>query len=433
MRQCWRRYSKNESQFPLLHHSRYSNRQKPLDIRLGLTLLPSYYDGLLLDVNDPSMIPTLVFLVAASFVFYVILGYPLLLSLFVLLRAKPVHKSSELKSVSIVIAVHNGERFIEEKLESILRLDYPVELIEVLVVSDGSIDQTVPIVEKFLSRGVRLIQIPRSGKCAALNEAISQTRNDILVLTDSRQALSQNSLRSLINCFADSSVGVVSGDLKIRKGMNHEEASTGLYWRYESWIRRQLSSIDSIFGATGPFYAIRRELAIPLPSHILLDDMYLPLAAFFRGYRLILEPHAEALDYPTSRKVEFRRKVRTIAGNYQILLAYPKLLGPQNRMWFHFVSYKIARLVLPWAFVTLFFSSCFLSNPWNLAVVGVQGLFYLMAVLDPWIPDGLFLKRVTASIRTIVAMLIATLFGLSVFFVPPRSLWKETKIEPSHL
>ncbi len=379
------------------------------------------------------MLSIFFFLAATSFAFYVLLGYPLLLSILARVRAKPVLKCSQVKSVSIIIAAYNAEQFIKEKLESILSLDYPVELIEILVVSDGSTDRTVPIVEEFVPRGARLIQIPHSGKCAALNKAIAQARNDILVLTDSRQTLSADSLQLLIKCFADASVGVVSGELRIRKGTNQDEASTGLYWRYESWIRRGLSSIDSIFGATGPFYAMRRELAVPLPLHILLDDMYLPLAAFFRGYRLISEPRAEALDYPTSRKVEFRRKVRTLAGNYQILLAYPALLGPQNRMWFHFISYKFARLMLPWAFVVAFLSSFFLTAPWKWAALGGQGVIYLLAALDPLIPEGVLLKRITSTIRTFAAMLIAALCGLSVFFVPPKTLWKETKIEASHL
>ena len=96
-------------------------------------------------------------------------------------------------------------------------------------------------------------------------------------------------------------MGAVSGELIIRKGASHDEADIGLYWRYETWIRNRLSDIDSIFGATGPFYALRRELAVPIPPDQLLDDMYLPLAAFFRGYRLIVEPRARAFDYPTSR------------------------------------------------------------------------------------------------------------------------------------
>ena len=188
-----------------------------------------------------------------------------------------------------------------------------------------------------------------------------------------------------------------------------------------------------MFGATGPLYAMRRELAVPLPADILLDDMYLPLSAFFKGYRLVQEPRAEALDYPTSRSVEFKRKVRTLGGNYQILLAYPALLGPRNRMWFHFMSYKFARLLLPWIFILLFVSSCFLTGVWRWLAIGSQALFYLLALIDPWVADGMMVKRLTAMARTVVAMLIATLWGLSVLFVPPKSLWKETKIEASHL
>jgi poly-beta-1,6-N-acetyl-D-glucosamine synthase len=382
------------------------------------------------DLTIPSI---LVFLGALALIFYIIAGYPILLGLLARFRGKPVHKCRQQKSVSVLIAVHNGEQFIADKLESILRLDYPRELVEIIVVSDGSTDRTVSLVQPFLSDGLTLVEVLRGGKCAALNEAMSRARNEILLLTDVRQTVAPDSLQLLVDCFADPSVGVVSGELKIRAGRNSGEASTGLYWRYESWIRKQLSRVDSMFGATGPFYAIRRELMVPLPPDILLDDMYLPLAAFFKGYRLIQEPRAEALDYPTSRSVEFRRKVRTLAGNYQILMAYPSLLGPRNRMWFHFVSYKLARLVLPWVFLLLFLSSWFLPDPWKWPVVGGQVLFYFLAFVDPWVPDALSLKRLTSMARTIVAMLLAAVWALSVLFVPPKSLWKDTKIESSRL
>jgi len=383
--------------------------------------------------TDPNLLPILFFGAALAAGLYIVIGYPLLLGLLARVRGKPVLKNRQRKSVSILIAVHNGEQFIAEKLDSLLRLDYPRELVEILVVSDGSTDRTVPVVQRFISETLRLIEIPRGGKCAALNEGIARAHNEILVLTDVRQTLAPDSLQFLIDCFSDPTVGVVSGELKIRAGRDPGETSTGLYWRYESWIRKQLGSIDSMFGATGPFYAMRRELAVVLPTDILLDDMYLPLAAFFRGYRLIQEPRAEALDYPTSRRTEFRRKVRTLAGNYQILLAHPALLGPQNRMWFHFVSYKFGRLLLPWVFVVLLLSSCFLPAAWRWAALGGQALFYLSATIDPWIPDGLALKRLSSLARTTVAMLLATLWGLSVLFVPPQNLWKETKIKPGQL
>jgi cellulose synthase/poly-beta-1,6-N-acetylglucosamine synthase-like glycosyltransferase len=375
---------------------------------------------------------TLVFLTALALGIYVVAGYPLLLGILARVKSRPVLKERQQKSVSIVIAVHNGEPFIGNKLESLQRLDYPKDLIEIIVVSDGSTDQTVRIVRSFLIDNLRCLEIPRAGKCAALNEAISHAKNEILLLTDVRQTIAPNSLQLLVDCFADPSVGVVSGELKIRSSREIGEATTGLYWRYESWIRTQLGKIDSMFGATGPFYAMRRSLSVLLPVDILLDDMYLPLSAFFKGYRLVQEPFAEAFDYPTTRKAEFRRKVRTLGGNYQILLAYPALLGPQNRMWFHYVSYKFARLLLPWIFLAAFVSGFFLDSPWKWIAVGSQLIFYGLALIDPWTAEKHSLKVLTAAARTVVAMLCATVLGLSVLFVSPKSLWKETKIESAH-
>src|SRR5260370_1196685 len=125
-----------------------------------------------------------------------------------------------------------------------------------------------------------------------------------------------------------------------------------------------------MFGATGPFYAIRRELAVPIPPDVLLDDVYLPLAPFFRGYRLVVEESARAFDYPTTLETEFRRKVRTLAGVYQLIRIYPRLLLPGNRMWFHFMSYKVGRLLLPHALILIAACSFFLPHPWRAWALG---------------------------------------------------------------
>jgi poly-beta-1,6-N-acetyl-D-glucosamine synthase len=374
------------------------------------------------------MLPIVLFCASAALGLYIVIGYPLLLGLMARLWPKPVFKSTQRKTVSVVIAVHDGERFIGAKLDSVLALDYPRELMEILVISDGSTDRTDAIVQGFAGRGVRLLQVPRGGKCAALNAAIPQARNEILLLTDMRQTVAPESLQAMMDCFADSAVGAVSGELIIRKGASHDEEDIGLYRRYENWIRNRLSDIDSIFGALGSFYALRRELAVPIPADQLLDDMYLPLAAFFRGYRLIVEPRALAFDYPTSRGTEFTRKARTLAGNYQILRAYPALLGPANRMWFHFASYKLGRLMLPWVLVLFFASSCFLPAPWRWFLLGGQAIFYGLAAVDPLLPARFPLKRFSSLARTFVALMLAAAWGLAVFFVPPQSLWKESKV-----
>jgi cellulose synthase/poly-beta-1,6-N-acetylglucosamine synthase-like glycosyltransferase len=372
------------------------------------------------------MLSAVVVASASLLILYVLAGYPLLLGLLARRRARPVRRGPIQPSVSIIVAVHNGERFIEDKLCSILALDYPRDLVEVIVASDGSTDRTDELVMRFAGQGVSLLRLPRGGKPAALNAAIPSAHGEILVLTDVRQHLDPSSVALLVRNFADPAVGVASGELVIRQGKTHEEANIGLYWRFESWIRDRLSLVDSMFGATGPFYAIRRALAFPMPPETLLDDMYLPLAAFFRGYRLVADPRARAYDYPTSLETEFHRKVRTLAGNYQILLRYPALLGPGNRMWFHFVSYKLGRLLLPWLLIVVAVASWGLPAPWRAALLAGQGLFYGIAAVDIWIPRRFFLKRVSSPIHTFVVMMIAAIGALSVFFVPARSLWKVT-------
>jgi poly-beta-1,6-N-acetyl-D-glucosamine synthase len=341
-------------------------------------------------------------------------------------HARPIEKEWIPRTVSIVIAVRNGERYVREKLESALALDYPKELLEVWVASDGSRDGTDDIVREFASSGIQLVRIQESGKAAALNAAIRKSKGEILLLTDVRQKLATDSLSRLVSCFADPTVGVVSGRLVICTGQTREEANIGLYWRYETWIRDNLSRIDSIFGATGTLYAIRRKLTVSLPEHILLDDVYMPLPAFFAGYRLIVEPAAVAYDVAMPLDVEFRRKVRTLAGNYQLLRYYPQLLTCANRMWLHFVSYKLGRLLLPFALIAIALGSFWLPMPWNWIFVVFQGAFYQLSWIDMWIPEGSWTKRISSPVRTFVTMMIAAFCAVAIFCVPPQAFWKVT-------
>ena len=367
------------------------------------------------------------FLLCGAAIVYVIAGYPILLRWLARRHAIPVAKKPLWKTVSIVIAVHNGARFLADKLDSVLNLDYPRELVEVFVLSDGSTDETAEVGRRYADRGVETIECPRSGKPAALNVGIAHSHGEILVLTDVRQVLEPDSVKQMVACFADPTIGVVSGDLPMRDAVGLEEANTSHYWRYERAIRKNLGKLGSTFGATGPFYAIRRELAPVMPADTLLDDMYVPLAAHFRGYRLIVEESARALEYTFSVHEEFRRKVRTLAGVYQIMVRYPALLTFRNRMLFHFVSYKVGRLLLPWLFLGLFVSSFGLPQPWAQILVGGQALFYTLAAADLIIPEKSFLKRATTPARTVVTLLAATALAVSVFFIPPQRLWKVTQ------
>ncbi len=371
---------------------------------------------------------SLIFVASGIFILYVLFGYPLLVALRARWRTLPVRKAPVTKLVTVLLPVRNGEAFLARKLESILRLDYPRDLVQILVISDGSTDRTDEIAKGFAASGVELVRIPPSGKAAALNAGMDLARGEILFFTDVRQVLDPASLRSLVECFADPAVGVVSGELIIVEGETREEDDVGLYWRYEKWIRKHLSRIDSVLGATGCIYAMRRELAVTLPANTLLDDVYLPLAAFFRGFRIVMEERANAFDSPTSLRSEFGRKVRTLAGVYQLLSAYPALLGPANRMWIHFVSHKIGRLLLPFALIALGASSLTLPGFWRPAMLAVQTLFYGLAAADAVVPEIWAFKRATSPARTFLVLTAASLCATSIFFRPGQSLWKQTPV-----
>lgn len=369
-----------------------------------------------------------VFAAAAAWALWVVVLYPLVLG-WRARRGDPVRKGPHAPTVSVIIPVRNGAAFLAEKLESVLGQAYPAgRMVDILVISDGSVDRTEEVAREYAGRGVRLLTQPSSGKCAALNLAIPEARGELLLLTDVRQRLKPDCLAKLAANFADPRVGAASGELVILDGESAEEARVGLYWRFESWIRKSLSRVDSMLGATGPIYALRRELAVPVPPECLLDDMYLPLAAFRKGYRLVQEPEAVAWDYPTVLEAEFRRKVRTLAGNYQLLRYYPWLLGPSNRMWVDYVSIKLGRLLLPWALVAMLLSTPFLPWPWNVAAGGGQAAFYLLAAADRWVGEGSGLKKLTSAARAFVVMMLAAAIAGSVFFTDPRTLWKETRV-----
>jgi poly-beta-1,6-N-acetyl-D-glucosamine synthase len=372
------------------------------------------------------------FLIVAALLAYVFAGYPLLLGWLARWRGRPVAKKEQYKTVSVLIAVRNGEQFLADKLESVLALRYPRELLDIRVLSDGSTDGTAEIARSYADRGVKLMELAPRGKPAALNDGIAQSQAEILVLTDVRQVLAPDSVSHLVACFADPTVGVASGDLLMRRSQNLEQRNFPIYWDYERWIRRQLGKLDSMFGATGPFYAIRRELAVPIPEETLLDDMYLPLAAFFRGYRLVVDEDAHALDYAPVLKTEFGRKVRTLAGNFQIMKQYPALLSFRNRMLFHFLSYKVARLALPYLLLLLLVFSFGLPGIWAWAVLAPQAALYGLALLDIWMPEGVAVKRLTSPARAFVLLIAAAVFALAVFFVPPQRLWKPTEVQKPH-
>lgn len=371
------------------------------------------------------------FLLSGAFVVYVLAVYPLLLSLWAKARPRPIRKTPILTRVSIVVPVRNGARWLEAKIRSLLETNYPSDLIDVLIVSDGSTDGSEEIVRQYPDMRVRLLALPPGGKAVAVNRGVASVSGEIVVLTDVRQTFDPDAIPRLLACFAEPSVGVVTGELVIREGANREEYNTGLYWRYEKWIRRNLNRIDAMLGATGSIYAIRRALAPHIPADVLLDDVYVPFAIAFGGSRIYFEDDAKAYDLPTALQAEFWRKVRTQAGVYQILFHFPALLSPFNRRFIHFLSHKLGRLLLPFALIGAALASFFLPAPWRAAALSLQAIFYGLALLDPFIPERNPLKRLSAVARAFVVLTAAAGCALAVFVLPAQRLWKETRIGPA--
>ena len=378
--------------------------------------------------------PVLLFAICCFCLFWVAVGYPIWLSWRAHYQGRAPGSAPVEPSITAIIPVHDGGTFLAAKLDSVLSSDYPPEKLEVLVLSDASTDATDTIAESYCAASssagrVRFMRLPRGGKAAALSTAFQHSDREILLLTDVRQILDRNCARLLVSRFHDPTVGAVSGNLKIRSGETSGEAGVGLYWRYESWIRHNLSLVDSLLGATGPIYAIRRSHARPLPKGCILDDMWLPLQVVLDGKRTPLAEDSIAWDYPTGIKSEFARKVRTQAGLYQLLALEPRLLNPwANRLWFPFVVLKLGRLFLPHLLIALFLISFWLPDPVKTIILIPQIIFYALSVLDRFIPEGAASKRFTGPVATVVTLIAAAFCAQAIFFTDPDKLWKTTRV-----
>jgi poly-beta-1,6-N-acetyl-D-glucosamine synthase len=281
--------------------------------------------------------------------------------------SKGVCRSPYSPTVSVVVAIRNEEPVLERKLRNLLTLDYPADITQLIVVSDGSTDRTDAILREYAENpqiNVLLNQFSR-GKASALNDALELAQGEIVVFTDARQTIEPGALSSLLENFADPQVGCVSGELMLGDPETGESREgTGIYWRLEKRIRELESASGSVVGASGAFYAIRRNLLAPLPPETILDDVYLPIQVARQGFRVVFDSRARAWDVADrGTEREFARKVRTISGNYQLLQLAPWLLTRANPIRFEFVSHKLMRLAAPFALAGVLVASLVLREP----------------------------------------------------------------------
>lgn len=299
---------------------------------------------------------------------YAYIGYPALLSLAARGARRPrVEPFTALPSLSVVIPVYNEERVLAETLEHVLALEYPRDRLQIVVVSDASSDRTDDIARAFAVRGVELLRVPaRRGKTAAENAAGAVVRGDIVVNVDATVRLPHDALRTIVQAFADPTVGVASGrDVTIGSTATQADRGEGRYTGYEMRVRSLETRVHSIVGASGCFFASRRELyRLPFPEQ-LSRDFGSALVARVHGFRAVAVDDAVCfVPCTTSLRVERRRKVRTMTRGLGTLWYMRRLLNPARYGVFSWMlfSHKLAR----WS-VTL-------TAPFALAGVGTLAL-----------------------------------------------------------
>lgn len=330
-------------------------------------------------------------------------------------RLNAVNKS--LPTVTLIIAAYNEERVIEAKILNSLELDYPREQLRIVVVSDGSTDSTPQIAQRFQNQGVLSLHEPeRRGKTAALNRAVASVTSELVVFSDANNMFDKNALRQMVKHFADPNVGGVCGLKQIYDSVERESSQgDSLYWQYESAIKESESRLDSITGADGEIFAIRRSLYQPVDRTVINDDAEITFALIKQGYRVLYERNAVSREQASIRiEDDFHVKVRMVSGGFQTIARHwAFLLPPRSWFAFTFISHKLLRWLAPELMILIAISSLWLmASPFFLVMVILQGAFYSLAVLG-WITrHGIGRRAVFYVPFYFCAMNLAALHGL---------------------
>lgn len=308
----------------------------------------------------------ILFWICLFLVFYTYLGYGLLLWLLVRLKriirgkveALDLPADDALPHVTFLICAYNEQDVVAGKMENTLQLDYPKDKLHILWVTDGSTDDTNRRLQAYPD--VEVVYSPeRRGKTAALNHGISLIKTELTVMTDANTMVNREAIREMVRCFQDPQVGCVAGEKRVMARHDGQAAAEGegLYWRYESTLKRLDSELYSTMGAAGELNAIRTPLYRPMPENALLDDFVMSMRMVDEGYRIAYAPNAYAMEYGSADLAEeSKRKRRIAAGGLQSSWWLRRMMNPFRRFTvaFQFVSHRVLRWsITPFALVAL--------------------------------------------------------------------------------
>lgn len=335
-------------------------------------------------------VTTVLFWLCAALVFYTYIGYGIVLYLLLKVKRLFVHgehvtpRDEALPDITVLVCAYNEEDVVEMKMSNIRSFDYPKDKLHTVWCTDGSDDGTNTLLGRYPE--VRVLYEPeRRGKTAAMNRAMSLIETDIVVMTDANTMVNAGAIREIARLFSDESVGCVAGEKRVlsREGGSTASAGEGLYWRYESTLKRWDYELYSAMGAAGELCAVRRSLFVPVPEDTLLDDFILSMGIVARGKRIAYTAEAYAAEYGSAdMSEESKRKRRIAAGGLQSIWRLRGLMNPFRYpvVAFQFVSHRVLRWsVTPVALMALI--------PLNVMLVfGNAGLFYILT----WIAQIVF-------------------------------------------
>lgn len=333
----------------------------------------------------------IIFFASIFIVFYNYAGYAILVYLLNKLTGKKALKGAlnYTPFVSFIVAAYNEEDFIERKIQNSLEQLYPADRIEYLFITDGSTDSTNEIIRQYPA--IQLLYSPeRMGKSAALNRAVQAARNEVLIFSDANTILNEDAVANIARHYADTSVGGVAGEKKVIAAAGGHEVGTGegAYWKYESVLKKLDSDFYSVVGAAGELFSLRKDLYEPVAHNVILDDFIISMKVAQKGYRVVYEPDAYAMELPSfSIGDEQKRKVRIAAGGFQAI----GMLGSVLQFWknpklaFLYISHRLLRWTLsPICLVVAFLSNLILvlsgeSTFYKILLAG-QVIFYSLAL-----------------------------------------------------
>lgn len=338
-----------------------------------------------------------VFIVSLLLILYNYAGYAAIAFIINKIAPAPRQKSSldYQPGVSFIVAAYNEEDVIEKKIINSLEQHYPASKIEFIFITDGSSDKTNSIIQKYPN--VRLLHnIERKGKSAALNRAVAAAKNEVLIMSDANTFLNKEAVGYIAAHYNLPSTGGVAGEKKVLTYADDAEdvgGREGLYWKYESFLKKIDSDFYSVVGAAGELFSVRKNLYEAIPPSVILDDFVISLRVAEKGYRIIYEPRAYAAELSSvSVNEEKKRKIRIAAGGFQAMAMLYSLFAfwKHFRLSFLYISHRVMRwTVSPVCLITLFISNAILTFTINNFVYKIffalQVLFYLCAFFSRFI------------------------------------------------